>query len=90
MPRKVRHRLAARDMSHVKPEGYENYVTITELSRIVERDISWLRRLERADRIPVAYRVKVGELSVRLWSPEQVDEIKHVLSTMRVGRPRST
>ncbi len=88
--RKVRHRINARDMSHVKPPGYENYVTITECARIVERDISWLRRLERAGRIPVAHRVTVGELQVRLWSPEQVDEIKEILSTMRVGRPRST
>ena len=83
----MRKKLKTRDMHFIKPEGYGDYLTITELSREVNRDISWLRRLERADRIPVAYRIKVGSLSVRLWSPEQVNEIKEVLSQMRVGRP---
>jgi hypothetical protein len=78
-----------RDVQHMKPDGFQEYVTITELSRIVSKDISHLRRLERADRIPRAHRVQVGQLQVRLWSPEQVEEIKEVLSRMRVGRPRS-
>jgi hypothetical protein len=76
-----------RDVSFLKPARFKDYVTISELSRITAKDISWLRRLERAGRIPEASRVKRGELEVRLWSPTQVDEIKEILSRMRVGRP---
>jgi hypothetical protein len=77
-----------RDVGFLKPDRFKDYVTISELSRIVVKDISWLRRLERAGRIPQASRVSRGELEVRLWSPSQVDEIKEILSKMRVGRPK--
>jgi hypothetical protein len=77
-----------RDVDFLKPARFKDYVTISELSRIVGKDITWLRRLEREGRIPTASRVTRGELEVRLWSPAQVDEIKHILSLMRVGRPK--
>ncbi len=83
----VRFSSKMRNVQFFKPERYKDYVTITELSRLVNRDISWLRRLERLNRIPQAHRVKAGELSVRLWSPAQVDEIKEVLSKIKRGRP---
>jgi hypothetical protein len=79
--------MAKRDLAFLKPHGYEKHVTITELSRIVNKDISWLRQLEREDRIPVAARIQRGELLVRLWSPAQVEEIKQILSRMKPGRP---
>lgn len=85
----VRHRLKMRDMAYMKPEGYEKFMTLTEVSRAVGRDTRWIRRLENENRIPKAYRVQAGELQVRLWSPEQVNEIREVLSNMRRGRPRN-
>ena len=72
-----------------KPEKFQEHVTITELSRICNKEVSWLRHLEREERIPKAVRVKRGQLEIRLWSPEQVEEIKKILSEMRVGRPPS-
>ena len=86
----VRIRMKMRDVSFMKPEKFQDYLTITELSREVNRDTSWLKQLERDDRIPQAKRVNVGSLLVRLWSPAQVDEIKQILSMMRPGRPRKS
>jgi hypothetical protein len=77
-----------RDVSFMKPAKFQDYLTLTELSREVKKDTSWLKELERSDRIPQAARVKVGQLSVRLWSPAQVQEIKTILSKMRPGRPK--
>lgn len=84
----ARHKLNRRDMSFIKPKGYEDYFTMTEVCRHLKRDARWLRRLEAADRIPRAHRVEWGKLSVRLWSPSQVEEIAEVLSRNRRGRPR--
>lgn len=86
----ARHLPAKRDMNYMKPEGFEEYLTITEVGRLLGRDTRYLRRLEEANRIPRAHRVKVGELSVRLWSPRHVEEIQEVLSKMRRGRPRGS
>jgi hypothetical protein len=72
----------------MKPTGHEDWLTVTELSVKTRRDISWLRKLEREKRIPVARRFKYGTLSIRLWSPREVTEIQQILSTMRPGRPR--
>jgi hypothetical protein len=83
----VTHRLHMRDIGYMKPKGYEKHVTLTELSRLVDRDISWLRKLEAENRIPRAKRVEHGQLKVRLWSPNQVKEIREILSRMRPGRP---
>ena len=80
--------LKTRDVTFMKPKGHENWLTITELSVKVGKDISWLRKLERENRIPKAKRFKHGELNVRLWSPVQVDEIEQILSTLKRGRPR--
>lgn len=80
--------LKTRDVTFMKPKGHENWLTITELSVRTEKDISWLRKLERDNRIPKAKRFKHGELKIRLWSPQQVDEIQMILSTLKRGRPR--
>ena len=76
-----------RDTDYMKPKGFEDYLTITEMSRSVDRDISWLRKLEREGRIPEAHRVVVGKLSVRLWSPTQRDEIYIIVNSLKRGRP---
>jgi hypothetical protein len=70
-----------------KPARFQGHATITELSRIVNKEVSWLRQLERDDRIPRAARVKRGKLEIRLWSPDQVEEVKAIIGNMRVGRP---
>lgn len=88
--RRVSHRAKMRDVSFIKPIGMEGYFTITELSRAIDRDVSWIRKLERDDRIPAAHRVKHGKLSVRLWSPKQVDEIRAITAAIKPGRPRAS
>lgn len=87
MPRRYLPVMKMRDMNFIKPAKYRNHVTISELGKIVGKDISWIRKLERAEKIPRAARVQRGELSIRLWSPAQVDEIKRVFENMQVGRP---
>lgn len=78
-----------REVGYLKPAKFQHYLTITELANEVGRTISWLRLLERDDRIPKAIRVKRGKLQVRLWSPEQVQEIKEIIATHRPGRPKN-
>lgn len=80
-------RLRMRDVAFLKPRGFEKYLTITELSRVIDRDVSWIRKLERDNRIPIARRVEHGVLEIRLWSPKQVKEIKQIIARMRPGRP---
>lgn len=78
---------APRNVDYMKPDGFKDYLTITEMSAAVDRDISWIRKLERDGKIPEASRVKVGKLSVRLWSPAQRDEIEIIVNSLRRGRP---
>jgi hypothetical protein len=79
-----------RDIAYMKPKGYENHVTLLECARLVNRDPSWLRRLEKADRIPKAKRVPLGKTMIRLWSPLQVNEIRDIISKLHPGRPRKS
>ena len=79
--------MKTRDVSWMKPDGFKHYFTLKEVSLAVKREPSWLRKLEKDDRIPTAKRVQVGQLSVRLWSPRQVEEIQQIISKMRRGRP---
>lgn len=74
-----------KSLDYMKPERFSDYVTISELAVIVGYDISWIRKLERRKAIPRAQRFK----GVRLWSPEQVDEIKRFKSTQKPGRKKS-
>jgi len=82
-----RARLKQRNTKYMKPEGFTHYLTLSELSLATDKDARYLRRLEAANRIPKAKRVQVGQLSVRLWSPNQVNEIHDILSRMKRGRP---
>lgn len=79
-----------RHVDYMKPERFADYLTITEMSRSVDRDVSWLRRLEREGRIPTAHRIQVGKLSVRLWSPSQRDEIYTIVHSFKRGRPKGS
>jgi hypothetical protein len=76
-----------RNVSYLKPRGYKDHLTLVELSRLLSKDPSWLRALEKEGRIPKAARVKRGKLQVRLWSPAQAKEIRAILATHRPGRP---
>lgn len=82
--------MTRRSLEYLKPEKFQDHYTITELSQYVGKDASWLKRLEREGRIPTAARVEFGSLEVRLWSPQQVDEIVEIMSHMKVGRPPGT
>jgi hypothetical protein len=81
------HHHGARDMSYLKPAKFRNHVTITELARIVNRDPSRLKQLEKEGRIPEAARIERGTLLIRLWSPAQVEEITEIISQLKPGRP---
>jgi|SRR5262252_5678626 len=77
-----------KDLSHLKPKKFRHYLTLAEVSEIVGRHRSRLVVLEAEGKIPTASRVQAGEISIRLWSPAQVEEIKHLLkTTIRPGRP---
>lgn len=86
----VSHRLRMRDVTWLKPRGFEHYFTLTELSREIDKTQSWLRKLEKDGRIPKAKRVPSGNIpgGVRLWSPKQVEEIREIISKLSPGRPR--
>lgn len=79
-----------RDVAYLKPAKFKDYLTLTELAEYVLRDPSWIRLLESEDRIPRAQRIKRGKLQIRLWSPEQAEEVKAIIATHHPGRPRST
>lgn len=74
----------------MKPKQFKDHLTLGELARLVERDTSWIRKLERQGRIPEPVRHKIGEISVRLYSPAKVREIHQILSTLKRGRPKRT
>jgi len=82
-----RNAVLPREMDYFKPARYRNHLTLAEMAREIPCDPSWLRKLERAGRIPMAQRVQRGKLSIRLWSPEQRDEIKQIMANHQVGRP---
>jgi hypothetical protein len=79
--------LHTRDLAYMKPRNYTEHMTLGEVAREIGCDPSWIRKLERADRIPKAVRVQRGEISVRLWSPEQVEEIREIIDSHQPGRP---
>lgn len=79
----------ARDVSYLKPTRYKEFLTLSEMAALVERDSSWLRLLEREGRIPKAARIKRGAIEVRLWSPAQAEEIQRIIAQHRPGRPRN-
>jgi hypothetical protein len=85
----VRQKKSESHVGRFKPEAFDGYVTLGELSVIVNRDRDYLRRLEREERLPVPKRVQRGRLYVRLYSPRQVEECKEIIAAMRPGpKPR--
>jgi len=74
----------------MKPAKFQDHLTLAELSARLDKDPRWIRRLEDAGRIPIPRRVPMGKLEIRLWSPEQADEIESIISKHRVGRPSAT
>lgn len=78
-----------RDVAYLKPAKFKHYLTLAEMSEECERDPSWLRHLESEGRIPRAMRVRRGKIQIRLWSPDQADEIIRIISTHHPGRPRN-
>jgi hypothetical protein len=77
-------------VAHLKPEKFRDHYTISEVAHAVNRDVSRIRQLERADRIPKPVRHRVGKLEVRLYSPAAVEEIQGIIGDMKPGRPRKT
>lgn len=78
-----------RNMDWMKPKGFEDYMTKTEVSIFLNTDARWLERLEAMGRIPKASRVQHGKLQYRLWSPDQVEEIRAILASHKPG-PRGS
>lgn len=77
---------AMRDLDYLKPEKFRHYFTMSECARAVGRDPSRLRKLEARGLLPKAHRVRAGQLEIRLWSPEQVEEIKEIFANLKPGR----
>jgi len=78
-----------KSLDYFKPPKFKTYLTLAELCERVGKDPSWIRVLESQGRIPKAIRVKRGKLEIRLWSPDQADEIQGIIAKHRPGRPRS-
>lgn len=74
----------------VKPKGFEDYLTVMEVARIINRDRSALARLEKKGKLPKPIRVKVGRLQVRLYSPEEVEQIVEYFKNIKPGRPKES
>jgi hypothetical protein len=92
MPRQkklLKIRAFRRDLSYLKPPKFQDYFTLSELCEAVNKKPDWIRELENNGRIPRAVRVRRGKVDVRLWSPAQVEEIRKILKTHKVGRPRT-
>jgi len=83
-------RMRQTGLEHLKPPRFKDYKTMSEVAAEIPVDGRWLRRLEAEDRIPRAQRVPMGKLEMRLWSPEQVEEIKRIIEGHKVGRPKGT
>lgn len=79
-----------RSLDYMKPAKFADYLTRSELALFVPCDPSWILKLEKQERIPQAQRVMMGNVSVRLWSPKQAEEIKRIIEGHKVGRPKNS
>ena len=77
-------------LAHLKPPKFKDYLTLSEVALAIPIDPIWLKRLEAQDRIPRAARVPMGKLQMRLWSPEQVEEIRTIIEGHKIGRPKES
>jgi hypothetical protein len=73
------------DYSRWKPKGFEKHLTVQELADLVGRHRSRIYQLEKKKIIGAPIRVNVGELQVRLYSPEECAKIKQHFATVRPG-----
>jgi len=74
----------------LKPEGFKDYLTMGELLAIVKRDRRRITKLESEGKIPSPIRVRVGRLSVRLYSQEEAATIVRYFENAKPGRPVTT
>jgi len=77
-----------RNLDYFKPSKFKDHSTLAELCEQIGKDPSWIRVLEAQGRIPKAQRFPHGKLMVRLWSPQQVDEIQSIIAKHKPGRPK--
>ena len=77
------------DFNRWKPKNMRDYLTMTELCREVDRTRSRIKQLEAEGVLAAPVRVKVGELSVRLYSPREVAKIKTHFKNAKPGRRRT-
>jgi hypothetical protein len=68
-----------------KPDNMQDHLTIAELSRRVGRSKDRIKQLEKNGDIPSPVRVNVGELRVRLYSPQEVRKIEEWFANARPG-----
>jgi hypothetical protein len=71
-----------------KPPKYQHWFTLGEIVELLQKDRDWIRKLEREGRIREPKRVQVGDLSVRLYSPEHLEELREFFKSIQVGRPK--
>lgn len=76
------------DYSRWKPEGFKDYLTLGELCAIVKRDPSRIIQLEKVGKIAAPIRVKVGRLSVRLYTADEAATIGRHFESVKTGRPK--
>lgn len=72
----------------MKPQKYRHYKTVKELACALHVDPLTLKRLERAGTIPEPARVSRGLLRIRLYSPENEEEIKRILKEGKFRKRR--
>jgi hypothetical protein len=77
--------LDAEKFERWKPADKQDWMTVTELARLVERDPTWIRKLDREGKLPKAARFKVGRLSIRLYTPAQQVEIQQLFKDAAWG-----
>lgn len=75
------------DFSRWKPDNLRDHLTTVEVARLVGRTKERLLQLERAGKIPIPVRVKVGELSVRLYSRAEAATIANYFKHAKPGNP---
>lgn len=75
-----------RSPDYFKPKQFRHsHLTRKEVAVKLGVDPSWLYKMERAGKIPSPARVKRGRIEVRLYSPEQVEEIRVIKSKIKPG-----
>lgn len=81
--RKVYSLKVKKDLSWIKPAKFAHWKTIGELASALQIDPRTLKRLEQAGTIPEPQRVNRGRLRIRLYSPENEEEIKQILKQIK-------